>query len=106
MLSATVDQNPTIPVSDGTKNLKNSPLVWNLLGAPNTGPRPPAWLVTHHSSSTATVSMNGALMLSKDLIVSIPRQTTYMLSAQNAKKQIHRLASQRPAAGHAIATIV
>ena len=33
MLSATVAQNPTMPVSDGTKKRKNSPVVWNLLGA-------------------------------------------------------------------------
>src|ERR1017187_10179628 len=42
MLSATVAQKPTMPVSDGIKKRRNSALVRNLLGALSTGPRPPA----------------------------------------------------------------
>src|SRR3989442_1752164 len=32
MFRATVDQKPTMPVSEGTKKTKNSPKVWNLPG--------------------------------------------------------------------------
>src|SRR5579864_583500 len=94
MLSATVAQNPTMPVSEGMKKRTNSPEVWNLLGALSTGPNPPASEVIHHSISSPTPSMKGAAMPSKILMVSMPRQTTNMFSAQKAKKQIHMTAAE------------
>src|SRR5208282_2150633 len=87
MFSATVAQNPTIPVNDGMKNFKNSAVDLNLLGVLRTGPRPPAWLVTHHKRSNPTHSMNGAAIPSKNLIVSIPRKITRMFSSQKSPKQ-------------------
>src|SRR6516225_12250762 len=51
MFSATVAQNPTIPVSDGMKKRMNSAVDWNLLGALSTGPSPPALPVIHQSSN-------------------------------------------------------
>src|ERR1019366_3548796 len=88
MLSATVAQKPTMPVSDGIKKRRNSALVRNLLGALSTGPRPPALPVIHHNRSRPMPSMKGAPMPSRNLMVSIPRQITAMLSVQKAKKQI------------------
>src|SRR5215467_13804545 len=102
MLSATVAQNPTMPVSDGTKNRRNSAVLWNLLGALRTGPKPPASEVIHHSISKPTDSMNGAATPSRILIVSMPRQTTSMLSPQKKKKQTHMPAEDPVAAGHRI----
>jgi len=49
-----------MPVKDGMKNFKNSAVDLNLLGVLRTGPKPPAWLVTHHKSSSPTASMKGA----------------------------------------------
>src|SRR5258708_27820766 len=89
MLSATVAQNPTMPVSDGIKKRTNSAESRNLLGALRTGPKPPARDVIHHSISSPTESMNGAATPSRILIVSMPRQTTNMFSVQKEKKQIH-----------------
>src|ERR1700676_4583407 len=102
MFSATVAQNPTIAVSDGTKKWKNSPAVLNLLGALRTGPKPPALRVIHHSNSSATPSMNGAPMPSRNLMVSMPRQTTNMFSSQKEKKQIQGAAAIRPLGGYRI----
>src|SRR6516164_5869009 len=42
IFSATVAQNPTIPVSAGMKKRTNSAVLWNLLGVRSTGPNPPA----------------------------------------------------------------
>src|ERR1700688_3358677 len=86
MFRATVAQKPTIPVKDGMKNFKNGAVEWNLLGVLSTGPRPPAWLVTHHSNSKPTPSMKGAAIPSRNLIASIPPQMTKIFRAQNAKK--------------------
>src|ERR1700722_13906006 len=102
MFSATVAQKPTIPVSDGMKKRKKSALDWNLLGALRTGPRPPASLVIHHSSSNPTANMNGAAMPSRYFIVSMPRRITNMFSAQNAKKQIQSPDDELRAAGQTI----
>jgi hypothetical protein len=102
MLSATVAQNPTMPVSDGMKNLTNSALEWNLLGALSTGPRPPALPVIHQSSSRPIASIKGAPMPSRILIVSMPRQITAILSSQKAKKQIHWPPAACAAPGHRI----
>src|SRR5262249_47749547 len=99
MLSATVAQNPTMPVRDGTKKCRNSLVVLNLLGVLKTGPKPPAFLVIHHSSSKPTASMNGAPTPSKNLMVSMPRQITAMFSSQKAKKQIQGVAAWAAAVG-------
>src|SRR5258708_19499213 len=96
MLSATVDQKPTIPVSAGMKNLTNSPGLSNLLGVLSTGPNPPAFPVIQNRSSKPTTSMNGAPTPSRTLMVSIPRQTTTMFSAQKRKKQIQLLPANLP----------
>src|SRR5437879_618019 len=102
MLRATVAQKPTMPVSDGMKKRRNSALLWNLLGALSTGPKPPASEVIHHSISKPTESMNGAATPSRILMVSIPRQTTSMLSPQKKKKHAHIPAEDPLAAGHRI----
>src|SRR6185436_4949188 len=102
MLSATVAQKPTMPVSDGIKNRTNSAVVWNLLGALRTGPKPPASDVIHHSMSKPTASMNGAATPSSTLMVSMPCQTTSMFSPQKKKKQIHMPSDDPLAAGHRI----
>ena len=86
MLSATVAQNPTMPVNEGTKNLRNSPVVWNFEGLLSTGPKPPALRVIHQSSSRPTPNMKGAPMPSSTLMVSIPRQITNMFNSQNSRK--------------------
>src|SRR5436309_103102 len=87
------------------KKCTNSLVVENLLGALSTGPRPPARLVIHQSSSSPTPSMKGAAIPSKNLIISIPRQITYIFSAQNAKKQTQTPIGDDPAAGHRIRSI-
>src|SRR2546426_8046952 len=102
MLRATVAQKPTMPVSDGIKNRTDSEVLWNLLGALRTGPKPPASVVIHHSISRPTESMNGAATPSRILMVSMPRQTTSMLSPQKKKKQAHIPAEDPLAAGHSI----
>ena len=71
------------------KKCRNSPVVLNLLGLASTGPSPPALRVIHHSSSSPTANMNGALTPCRNLMLSIPRQTTNIFNSQNAKKQIH-----------------
>src|SRR3989442_8940863 len=106
MLSATVAQKPTMPVSDGMKKRTNSRVVWNLLGELRTGPKPPASDVIHHNISRPTESMNGAATPSRILIVSIPRQTTSMFSPQKKKKQVHMPAEDPLAAGQRICSMV
>src|SRR5712692_4105852 len=106
MLSATVAQNPTMPVSDGMKNRTKSAVSWNLLGALRTGPKPPASDVIHQSISRPTQSMNGAATPSRTLMVSMPRQTTSMLSPQKKKKQAHIPDEDPLAAGHRICSMV
>src|SRR5208282_4228739 len=55
---------------------RKSEVLWNLLCVWSTGPKPPALRVTHKSSRIPTISMKGAPMPSRNLIVSIPRQIT------------------------------
>src|SRR5215471_6806269 len=99
MFSATVAQNPTMAVSDGTKKRKNSPELWNLLGALNTGPQPPACRTIHHSNASPTANMNGAPIPSRNLMASMPLQMTNIFSAQKAPKHIQTSAGL-DAAGH------
>src|ERR1700688_1023622 len=105
IFSATVAQNPTIPVSEGIKNFPNSPNEWNLLGALSTGPSPPALPVIHQSRSNPTPSIRGALTLCRNLIVSIPRQITVILTSQKAKKQTQTPTLIPAEAGHRICSI-
>src|ERR1039457_2056193 len=102
MLSARVAQNPTVAVSEGMKAAKNSAWVENLLGVLRTGPKPPAWRTIHHSSSSPIASMNGALIPSRSLMVSMPRRITTMFKAQKKKKQIHAAALVLAKGGHTI----
>src|SRR5580700_8096873 len=101
MFSATVAQNPTMPVNDGMKNFRNSAVDLNLLGVLSTGPSPPAWLVTHHKRRSPTQSMNGAAMPSKNLMVSMPRQITAMFKSQKRPKQTQT----EPVPGHRMLNI-
>src|SRR4051794_15267525 len=105
MFNATVAQNPTIPVSDGTKKRMNSAVVLNLLGVLSTGPNPPALLTVNHSSASPTISRNGAPTPSSTLIVSMPFQTTHMLTAQTPKKQTQTPPGVPAIDGHAIFAI-
>jgi len=105
MFSATVAQKPTIPVSEGMKKRTNSPVVLNLLGLLNTGPSPPALRVIHQSSKSPIPSMKGAPMPSRNLIVSMPRQITAMLSSQNAKKQNQIPPAKLAAAGQSTSSM-
>src|SRR5580704_19694727 len=76
-----------MPVSEGTKKWKNAALVWNLLGWARTGPSPPAFDVTQKRRRSMMPIMNGALTASRILMLSMPRQITYILRSQKAKKQ-------------------
>jgi hypothetical protein len=49
--------------------------------------------------------MKGAPAPSRNLIVSIPRQITAILSSQKARKQIQRPPGMPPAPGHMIFSI-
>ena len=95
-------QKPTMPVSDGMKNFRNAAVDVNLLGALRTGPRPPALPVIQKSSRRPTQSMKGAPIPSRNLMVSMPRQMTAMLTSQKAKKQTQMPPGQSPAAGQRI----
>src|SRR5215471_12583780 len=90
IFKATVAQKPTMPVSEGMKKRRNSPVLWNLLGVSSTGPIPPALPVTQNRSSSPTTSMNGSPMPSRNLMVSIRRQMTNIFSTQERKKQTHK----------------
>src|SRR5215467_10624003 len=94
-----------MPVSEGTKKCQKSAALLNLLGALRTGPNPPAFPVTHHSSSSPTASINGAAAPSRNLMVSMPRRITTILSAQKHRKQTHGPALHDPQAGHRIRNI-
>src|SRR5580704_15004331 len=87
MLSATVAQNATTPVNDGTKNRKNSLNVWNLDGVANIGPNPPALPRAHSRSATPINSRNGAVIPCRNRIVLIPRTITTRFSNQKNTKQ-------------------
>ncbi len=50
-------------------------------------------------------SMKGAPTPSRNLMVSMPRQTTHIFSAQKAKKQIQTPAAKSPAGGQMILSI-
>ena len=88
MFSATVAQKATTPVSDGTKNRKNSPKFWNLDGVASIGPNPPAFLRAQSSSASPINSRNGAVIPCRKRIVLIPRRITITFSSQKNKKQV------------------
>src|ERR1700751_2146587 len=87
MVKETVAQNATTPVSDGMKNAKNSPKVWNFDGAESIGPRPPAFEDAHQSIAIPRTNTAAAEILCKTRIVLIPRRITIAFNAQNKKKQ-------------------
>src|ERR1700719_1380932 len=87
MFKATVAQNATTPVSDGMKNVKNSPKVWNFDGAESIGPRPPAFEYAHQSIAKPRINSAGAEIPCRKRIVLIPRRITIAFNAQNKKKQ-------------------
>ena len=87
MFNETVAQNPTTPVSEGTKKRKNSPNVWNFDGAASMGPNPPAFPRAQRRSASPISSKNGAEMPWRKRMVSIPRRITATFSNQNAPKQ-------------------
>src|ERR1700676_5530444 len=105
MLSATVAQKPTMPVSDGIKKRMNSAVVLNLLGVLSTGPKPPALLVIQNKSSSPIPSMNGAPMPSRNFMVAMPRQTTSILSSQKAKKHTQETPACVAAAGQSTSSM-
>src|SRR5258707_14568153 len=83
MLSDTVAQKPTTPVSDGTKKRKNSPKLWNLEGVVSMGPKPPALLCAQSSSAKPISNKKGAETPCKKRMVSMPRKINATFSRQN-----------------------
>src|SRR5271154_5974893 len=86
MFRATVAQKPTTPVSDGTKNRKNSPKLWNFEGVASMGPNPPALLRAQSSRASPINRRNGAVTPCRNRIVLIPRRITRTFSSQKNKK--------------------
>src|SRR5258708_13062854 len=96
MLSDTVAQKPTTPVSDGTKKRKNSPKLWNLEGVASMGPKPPALLRAQSSSAKPISNKKGAEMPCKKRMVSMPRKITATFSSQNVAKHNAGPHAQQP----------
>ena len=87
MFSETVAQKPTTPVSEGMKNLKNSPKVVNLEGVANIGPNPPALAPAQSNNAKPITNKSGAETPCKNRIVSMPRKITATFSSQKKMKQ-------------------
>src|ERR1700674_3872751 len=90
MFRATVAQNATTPVSEGMKNRKNSPKLWNFEGVASMGPKPPALLRAQSNSASPIKSRNGAVIPCRKRIVLMPRTITITLSSQKNRKQVGR----------------
>src|SRR5215472_11023154 len=88
MLSETVAQKPTTPVSEGMKKRKNSEKDWNLEGVESMGPKPPALLRAQSKRARPMSSKNGAETPCKKRMVSMPRRMTATLSSQKKTKQV------------------
>src|SRR5262245_25860037 len=90
MFNDSVAQKLTLAVSAGKKNNQNCPAFGcpaaNCDGCESIGPKPPAFQYAHANSKSPNPISSGALMFSSSRIDSIPRQTTTMLSSQNARK--------------------
>src|SRR4051812_1062088 len=106
MFSETVDQNPTVPLSAGIKNFRNSVLSLNFGVAESIGPKPPALRYAHASRTNPTASSTGALMPCRNLMYSMPASTTAKLIAQKSMKQIPTLCGTELHAGHKVASRV
>src|SRR5580700_9865798 len=87
MLRETVAQKPTTPVREGMKKRKNSAKLWNLEGAANMGPKPPAFPFAHSKSASPISNKKGAETPCKKRMVSIPRRMTRTFSSQKKPKQ-------------------
>src|SRR6266478_6507029 len=88
MLSETVAQKPTTPVSEGMKKRKNSPKVRNFEGVASMGPKPPALLRAQRRRASPIRSRNGAEIPCKKRMVSMPRRITRTLRSQKKTKQM------------------
>ena len=88
MLSASVAQNPTMAVREGTKNRKNAAGVSNWLGRESMGPNPPTWLIAQNKSARPATMRKGAAQPSSLRMLSGPRTMTYILMSQKTMKQI------------------
>src|ERR1700730_8698740 len=86
MYRATVAQNATTPVSEGMKNRKNSPKLWNFEGVASMGPNPPALLRAQSNSTSPSKSRNGAVIPCRKRIVLMPRTITSKLRSQKNRK--------------------
>ncbi len=89
MLSARVDQNPIMPISDGKKTFQNPPPHPSLDGWSSSGPSPPALTVIQTSSASAPTMTNGAAQFSKRRSASIPRAMMAISSSQNSRNESH-----------------
>src|SRR6202142_1065379 len=91
MLSESVAQNPTMPVSAGMKKAVNWPaLGWpasNAEGCESIGPNPPAAPWAQAGKPSPNAMRGGAFMLRRIRIESTPLYTTHMLMAQKKMKQ-------------------
>ena len=63
--------------------------MWNWLGSESMGPNPPALCSAKKSSSSPITSMKGAEKPCRKRMLSTPRHTTNILSAQNPRKHAH-----------------
>src|SRR3984885_5430101 len=83
MLSASVAQNATTPMTDGRNAAQNAPPC-SVAGADSTGPPPPAALSPHANSASAATASVGAATAASLPIACGPRIAMPTLSSQNA----------------------
>ncbi len=95
MLSDSVAQKPTMPVSEGTKTSQKAPKVSKREGCESMGPTPPARPTAHTSSTAAITSTSGAAQFSNTFTASMPLTMMKMFSAQKTKK-VSAEGSERP----------
>ena len=72
MLSESVAQKPTMPVSAGKKKFQKSPEVAKREGCASIGPRPSAASTAHHSKASAASGRKIAFTTSSFLITATP----------------------------------
>src|SRR5688572_20123722 len=106
MFRASVAQNPTMAVSDGTKKAMNSAVDLKRLGRARIGPSPPARDIAQASSASPEASRKGAAHASRNLMDSLPRTTTYMFHSQNTANAIHTPPGTCAQPGQAVVNIV
>src|SRR5688572_2121813 len=88
MLSESVAQKPTIPVSAGKKKFQNWLLLLNFEGCSSIGPNPLAALIAQNNNASAASGRKIALKTSNFLMLSTSRYTMNIFSNQNKKKHI------------------